>query len=279
MGEIRLIASDIDGTLLPAGAERIPDRALRALAAASARGILVVPASGRLISAIPPELLEVPGIRYVITCNGASVMDLQTGESIYDKRIPAELAADLLRKLKNYDVYSCVYLPDGPHNWSSLHPGLMIHYSNRIPFFSIDPHDDLADYVEERGIPAEKIFVAVFSVEERDRLRRELGNLHGIYVTSSSAWNLEINHVEADKGSALAWLSRRLDIPPEEILAMGDNENDFSMLSFAGTAVVPANGTPVIRRIATAVVADCALCGTAAYLEKAVLKADAPGGE
>ena len=271
MGEIRLIASDIDGTLLPAGAERIPNRCLTALAKAAEQGIQVVPASGRLISAIPRELLDIRGIRYVITCNGASVLDRVTGESIYDKRIPAELAADLLRLLKNFDVYSSLYLPDGPHNWSRLPPELMIHYSNRIPFFSIDPHDDLAEYAEERGVAAEKIFVAVFSSEERDRLRRELGGIQGIYVTSSSSRNLEINHVDADKGSALAWLSRNLDIPPENILAMGDNENDLSMLSFAGTAIVPANGTPVIRRIASAVVADCAQCGTAAYLEQNVL--------
>ena len=163
MSEIRLIASDIDGTLLPAGADRIPERALRALSRAAETGIEVVPASGRLLAALPPELLQIPRIRYVITCNGASVTEVASGKSLYHRRMPAEVTADLLRRLTGYRVYACVYLSDGPHNWSVLPDELSVHYSRRIPFFRRNPHEDLAHYVEERGEAAEKIFVAVFS--------------------------------------------------------------------------------------------------------------------
>ena len=271
MTKIRLIAADIDGTLLPTGWDRIPDRVLSALQQALDAGITVVPASGRLLSGVPPELLTLAGLRYVITCNGASITDQTTGECIYQKRIPEKYAADILRKLKNYDVYSCIYLPDGAYNWSELHPGLYTTYLHRIPFFRQNPREDLADFVESHGAWAEKIFVAVFDEAERDRVRRELGALPGIHITSSSSRNLEINHVDADKGLALSWLSRELEITPAEILAMGDNENDYTMLTFAGTAIVPANGTDVTRQIATAVVPDCERCGTAEYLENYVL--------
>lgn len=275
--KIKMIATDIDGTLLPFGMSRVPERVLRALQRALDEGIQVVPVSGRIVNFVPKELLELKGTRYVITCNGASIMDLKTGECVYRKGIPESRAAELLRMLKNYDVYTCVYLPDGPYNWSEIHPKIFVQYSNRLHFsdrlslFRQNPREDLAAFLEEKGVPVDKIFVAVFSPEERDRIRRELSDMPGIHVTSSSAQNLEINHVEADKGRALSWLSRYLDIPAENILAMGDNENDYSMLTFAGSAIVPANGTDVIRKMATEIVPDCELCGTALYLERHVL--------
>lgn len=271
MPDIRLIATDIDGTLLPSGWDHIPERTLNALQSCIDRGILVVPCSGRLISALPEDLMALRGIRWCITCNGASVRYLPTGECIYQRRLSADLAADLLRQLENYDVYACVYLPDGVYNRSVLPEKLKEHHALRIPFFSRNPQEDLPAFVEENGVDAEKIYVAVFSAEARERVRREFSNITGIHITSSSLWNLEINHAEAEKGRALAALSRYLDIPAENVLAMGDNENDYTMLVFAGTAIVPANGTDVIRELATQVVADCRRCGTAAWIEQNIL--------
>ena len=268
MSDIRLIATDIDGTLLPSGWKTIPERVIRAFTQVSATGISIVPASGRLISAIPKELMDIPGIEYAITCNGASITDVRNRETLYQKRIPKSLAAELLTELKHYDVYSCVYLPSGAYNWSRLHPGLWKTYANRLPFFSQNPQEDLAAFMESQNEWAEKIFVAVFDVAERDRLRRELSRRQDIHITSSSAWNLEINHVEADKGQALAWLARHLELTPDQVAAMGDNENDYSMLTYAGTVIVPENGTPTIRQLASRVVPPCTECGTAVFLEE-----------
>lgn len=271
MSDIRLIATDIDGTLLPSGWDHIPERTLNALQAAIDRGIFVVPCSGRLLGALPADLMALRDITWCITCNGASVIYLPTGECIYQRRIDCELAAELLRRLENYDVYASVYLPDGPYNRSVLPEKLKEHHASRIPYFSIHPQRDLPAFIESHGVAAEKIYIAAFSQEERERVRREFSNIPGIHITSSSKWNLEINNSEADKGRALAALSRHLGIPAENILAMGDNENDYTMLIFAGTAIVPANGTDVIRGIATDVVADCRRCGTAAWIEQNVL--------
>ena len=268
MTNIRMIATDIDGTILPSGRNLIPERVLNALAEALRRGIAVVPASGRLLSAIPRELMELPGLPFAISCNGASVTDLHTGECIYDRRIPEGRAAELLEKLTHYDVYTCVYLPEGAFNWDRIHPGLWKTYPNRIDFFSQNRRNNLAEFVEKHGQRAEKIFVAVFDQKERDRIRREFAEFTDIHVTSSSRWNLEINHAGADKGQALAWLARRRGLRAEQVLAMGDNENDFTMLTYAGTVIVPENATEVIKRLATEIVPPCEEAGTAVYLEK-----------
>lgn len=268
MTDIRLIATDIDGTVLPHGWNRVPDRVLCVLKRALQEGIAVVPASGRLLDAIPAELMELPGLPYAITCNGAAVTDLVSGSCLYERRLSAGRAAELLQLLQRYDVYTCVYLEEGAYNWDRIHPGLYQTYGNRIPFFSQNPKKDLPAFVAEYGKPAEKIFAAVFDQRERDRIRRELSDLPDIHITSSSRWNLEINHAEADKGQALAWLTRYLGLVPEQVLAMGDNENDFSMLSYAGTVVVPENGTEVIRGLATEVVPSCEKAGVADCLER-----------
>ncbi len=271
MNPIQMIALDIDGTILPFGGTRIPDRILRALSRALEAGIEIVPASGRILWALPEELVSLPGVRCAITCNGAAVTDLVTGTCLYRRSIPEGQAAEILRMLTSYDVYTCAYLPDGPHNWGTLPPQIEEQYRTRLRLFHQSPHEDLADYVENSGQPVDKIFVAVFQPEERDRIRRELSGIPGIHVTSSSDKNLEINQVDADKGRALSWLSRDRGIPAESILAMGDNENDYTMLTFAGTAVVPANATDVIRETATEIVPDCRLCGAAVYLERTLL--------
>ena len=67
---IRLVALDLDGTLLNREGHVTP-RTRAALQAAVDKGVYIVPATGRPLASLPPEVAQLPGIRYVITCNGA----------------------------------------------------------------------------------------------------------------------------------------------------------------------------------------------------------------
>ena len=273
---IRLITTDIDGTLLPSGQKRIPGRVLDALERAIRQGITVVPCSGRMLSDLPKELLELPGVRYAVSCNGAAITDLYTGQRIFERSIPAGMAADLLRELENYRVYSCAYLADGNYNRQDYPEEMLSFYPDRYDFFRMRCKEDLPSYIEERGDGVDKIFIAAYQMEEKDRIRREMGTIPGIRVTTSSRRNLEITYMEADKGLAVSWLGQYLGIPMEETLAMGDNENDYNMMTVAGKTVVPANGTDIIRNMATWVVPECAQCGVAIFLESQILRKDIP---
>lgn len=242
-----MIASDIDGTILPAGDKEIPAGIVETFREAAASGIVVVPSTGRLYSNMPKQLLEIPEIRYFITSNGACVIDREAGGPVYQQLIPAALGAELLRKLSRYHVYTSIYLTDGVYNWSALPEELNVNYAYRIPFFSQNPKEDLPGFVEAHGVPVEKIFTAIFDYEEKEQIRRDLADIPGIRVTTSTKWNLEVNAVHADKGTAVRWLSGRLGIPAENILAMGDNENDLTMLDYAGVKAVPGNASPALR--------------------------------
>ncbi|MBR3165074.1 MAG: HAD-IIB family hydrolase [Lachnospiraceae bacterium] len=241
-----MIATDIDGTILPAGDREISAGIIEALKDAAAAGVIVVPATGRLYSNMPKQLLDIPDIRYIITSNGASILDRKEGGPVYQQLIPAALGAELLRKLSRYHVYTSAYLTDGVYNWSVLPEELKVNYAYRIPFFSQNPKDDLPAFVARHGVPVEKIFTAIFEEEEKERIRREMGDIPGIRITTSTRWNLEVNAAHADKGTALRWLADRLGIVRENILAMGDNENDLTMLAYAGVTAVPDNSSPAL---------------------------------
>ena len=268
--KIKLVATDLDGTLIPTG-RSTPEIVLDTLEEVMEQGIYVVPATGRTLSGIPSEILSLTGLRYVISSNGAVITDVQTGQRVYERLIPPAEAAALLRRLYTYDAYACAYIENQPFNWRTL-PGFLRRYYRNIAFFQQNPRYDLAAYIEENALHVEKIFVAVASQEEKVLLRSEMRQFSDLQLTSTSAWNLELTYRDADKGNALAWLGKSLNILPEEILAMGDNENDHTMLRLAGIAVTPSNGTDATREIADMVIPSCDHCGTASYLREHLLK-------
>ena len=73
--KIRLLALDLDGTLLN-GAKQITPRTQAALERAGQQGVLMVPVTGRPAQGLPPAVLSLPGLRYAVTSNGATIRDL-----------------------------------------------------------------------------------------------------------------------------------------------------------------------------------------------------------
>ena len=103
--DIRLIAFDLDGTLLD-DQKRLPPENLRAMELAASRGIVLVPATGRIARAIPAFLRELPWYRYAIVCNGAAVWDAKEQRFLHHADIPAELA---LRCCEYMDTLPVLY--------------------------------------------------------------------------------------------------------------------------------------------------------------------------
>ncbi len=264
---VRLIATDLDGTLIPAG-KPIPPDVLEALRQALAQGVPVVPASGRSLAAIPEEILSLPGLRYVISSNGAMIQDVQERKLLRQVLMAAPEAAKLLRMLVEEGVYSCVYCGNRIYNWQWLPEYLARYFPGRMPIFRQNPREDLAAFLEEQGFGVEKIFIAVHDPDKRRRIRDQIRHWPQVQITSSSDWNLEINRLGADKGSALAWLAARLGVPQEETAALGDNENDRSMLAFAGRSAAPESAEPEIRALAGETFPPCQEGGAAQWIRK-----------
>ena len=101
MQDIRLIGLDLDGTVFD-DAKHISPRNLAAIEAAVQAGIIVLPATGRTATGVPQAFTGIPGVHYALTSNGASVVDMRTGEHIVDQPFSLEDSLRVYDALKPF---------------------------------------------------------------------------------------------------------------------------------------------------------------------------------
>ena len=254
---VRLIAFDLDGTLLD-DEKRVPPENLQALAAAAARGVVLVPATGRIVRGIPEAVKALPGVRYFIISNGAGVYDAKEARLLYRGDVPVELA---LRCYEYMDTLPVIY--DCYQNESGWMTRWM--YENCEAYFPTEPHmleivkrlrvpvDDLKETLRQRGEPLQKLqmFFKPEDLDERERQLRRIPELFPeLAATTSVSNNIEINSVNAGKGKALLALAKLLGIDPKDTLAFGDGTNDCEMLEMAGRGVAMQNADPKVKAVA-----------------------------
>ena len=154
MKDIRLVALDLDGTVFNDKKEITP-RTLAAIRAACARGVAVLPATGRTASGIPAAFTSIPGVRYALTSNGASVVDLTTGGMMsifiggksYTTRANAENHMDVVpENLKSYFRTTRIEVDD-------MHATLRTH-AHEIEKYSMIYHDEAERDAAWRAIEA-----------------------------------------------------------------------------------------------------------------------------
>ena len=105
--DIHIVALDLDGTLLDSE-KRLSEANREALARAAARGVLIVPTTGRFFGMMPPAVRDLPFVRYAITINGAQVYDRETDTALVRDEIPLATALGVMELLDRHDViYDC----------------------------------------------------------------------------------------------------------------------------------------------------------------------------
>ena len=207
--EIKLIAFDLDGTLLRED-KSISPRNLAALEKAARRGIHIVPATGRVYSVLPKELQQLEYIRYVICINGAVLFDKQTKQEIYSAQIPLDRTLaliDYIRRLPLDVIYDCYADNTGwtTHKNFTLVDEYIPHMPMRELFHSSrKPVDDLVEHLQRRGKPVQKVQMYFKEPGNRDAIIAQLHQkFPDIQVSSSLSNNLELNGPEAGKHTAL----------------------------------------------------------------------------
>lgn len=275
--EIGLIALDLDGTLLDSN-KVLSERNYKALEAAAAKGIAIVPTTGRFFSGMPKSILELPFLRYAITVNGARVYDAREDLVLRQSEIPMELAVDIMAYLDGYSVaYDCYQDDWGWMNADRLEQASVFapdqHYLDLITRLRT-PVPELKAFIRERGRSVQK--VQAYFQEDQIALRGELLKTLGTRfpetaVTSASPRNLEINSAGASKGAAMLALAGHLGLDREQTMAFGDGLNDLSMLTAAGIGVAMANACPEALAAAGEHTASCDEDGVALAIERICL--------
>ena len=263
----RLIALDLDGTLLNPKKE-LTEGNRRALLAAAGRGAHIVPTTGRFFEGMPEAVRSLPCIRYAITINGAQVQDRQTGEVLYRAEIPNRRAIEVMEQLDTLPVIYDCYMNDC--GWMTRS------FQQQAETFTPDPYsiamirelrrpvDELKRFLAEHGADVQKIQLFTRDAALRAELLAHLAErFEALSVSSSVPNNVEINNIRANKGDALQKLAAHLGIPIANTMAFGDGLNDISMIRTAGLGVAMGNAVSEVLATADAVTASCDADGVA----------------
>lgn len=248
--DIKLIALDLDGTLLNSK-KQLSKENRKALTECIQNGILVVPCTGRTADGIPSEIKDIDGIRYAIATNGAVIHDLKENAVLDTRMLTWEKAMELLEFVDNYPVMYDPYIEGRgitePKFFENLSDYCLTDALQDLVKKTRDLHPSIIDYVRNIRKPVEKINLFFPDMEGRARLRAELNKQADILVTSSIPNNLEINALGASKGEAIHRLADLLGIDRAQTMAIGDGENDFTMIRMAGVGVAMKNASEELQ--------------------------------
>lgn len=262
-----MIASDMDGTLLTSHLS-ISELNKDAVLKAQEQGIEFMVATGRAYTEAKPPL-EDAGIRCgMITGNGAQAFDAD-GNEIFtisiDKKIAKKVMAILREKGLYFELMTSkgVYSDSQPQrleNFATLLAENIPHITFKMAIAMASTHLNMLhiNYTESYDELIESDDIEVLKVitfsdggqEVLQPIAREIEKLDDVHVTSSFPNNIEINHKEAQKGVAVKRLAEAKSIDLKEVMTIGDNFNDVSMLEVAGVSFAMGNAEDGVKKVA-----------------------------
>ena len=273
--KIKMVGLDLDGTLLNEE-KKMTAYTRMVLEKSLAQGIEVLVSTGRAITAIPEDVLSIPGMKYAVTSNGARVLNIVTNEVLCESTLPMETAEKILDILAPFDVIAEIFVAGVSYAQEDK-------MKRAYEFFE---NPSMAEYIMTTRVPAkdikekllelqssvDKVHIIFKDARERQTVYDHLKELEGIEIASAYSNNLEINRAGTDKGKGLLRLGEVLGIQREEIMACGDGMNDYEMLKTVGFAVAMENGHPKVKEIADYITATNDEDGVAKAIEKFVLQ-------
>jgi Cof subfamily protein (haloacid dehalogenase superfamily) len=276
---LRLLALDLDGTALdPRG--KLSGGVRRAVDAARRRGLRVVLCTGRRFRTALPAARELALAGSIVIHNGVLVKNIESGRTEVAHYLPADLYPEVLATLRETGP-PLVYV-DTYHEKTDIlterrdraHP-FQKEYLDDNSEFTCDV-DDLAESPHDEVI----LMSTMADVETlevlRARARERLGDrvlTHMLMNKVYRGYILEFLSPRSGKWSALQSIAAREGVAPEEIAAIGDDDNDVEMVREAGLGIAMGNAVPAVRAAADAVVGSNSEDGVVAAIERVLLEA------
>ena len=274
--DIKLIALDMDGTLLNEHGV-LAQESKAALLKAMEQGVHVVIATGRVFSALPQDVVNVPGIEYAITSNGANIIRLEDRETIYSDLIDGDKLDRIMDILEDDTIMKEVFYDHQVFAQKSCLEnlaayGIRSEKSQRYTLTTRQPVDDALQLILENRNKLENINLMFGDEGRRQELWKRLAQVEGITVCSSMPYNLEIGGANTSKATALDALGAILGVDKSQIMACGDSSNDVAMLRHAGVSIAMGNAEDSVKAESMMVTKTNAEHGVAYAIEQLVLK-------
>jgi Cof subfamily protein (haloacid dehalogenase superfamily) len=270
----KLLCVDMDGTLLNSDKE-ITERTKEALKKAQEAGIKVVISTGRLFTSAY-YYADLVGIKTpIISANGAFIREKDKDQVIYKSLLGKENCKKILEVLKKYDLVPNYHTSNiiftektNPHikmymKINDSHPE-----GKKINIQLVEKWDEIFETYENELL---KCITINADIERVMKAKAEISAYNELETVSSSGDNFEVMCRGVSKGRGVEILAGYYNIPQNEIICVGDNENDLSMIEYAGLGVAMGNAEDEIKRRAQYVTASNNEDGVAEVIEKFIL--------
>lgn len=265
----KIIALDMDGTLLN-DKKVITDRTKDALIKAREKGVKVVLASGRPVDGLKQYLEELNLIsdeEYVLSFNGSLVQKVKSEEVLYEIGLNGKDLHYLYDVSNNLGVNIHAFSPTR----GLITPKVSKYTELEARLNNIDIN--ICDFNE---VTEDEHIVKVMFIDEEELIDKVVEKLPAemyekFKVVRSSPFFLEEINKESGKATGLAALAKYLNVSKDEIIAVGDAENDLDMIEYAGLGVAMGNASESVKKIANYITADNNNDGIAEVIEKFIL--------
>jgi len=255
--KIKLICIDMDGTLLNSKHE-VSDENKKAIKKAHDRGVNIALCTGRMFLSAK-YYADLIGINTpIIASNGAFIKNGYNDKAIYENPLPKDIAIEIYKIAKKYRLtiqfnsWNVLFMEtpaSEEHAYVVMNRDLP--EEKRVKFIINEKLDEAIQNYEgnilkagviEKAANKDKLWTAKEEIKDifRDKL----------HVVSSGDNNFEITVGSVSKGNAAAYLANMLNIPQEEVMCIGDSENDLSMIKYAGIGVAMGNGLDIVKEAA-----------------------------
>jgi Cof subfamily protein (haloacid dehalogenase superfamily) len=270
---IRLIATDLDGTLLRSDLS-VSERTQRALSAARDAGIRIVLVSARGPIGVGRVADLIGGDGLAICSNGALILDLASRKVIWHRLLAADVAAQVVHGLR-------ARLPNVSFA-TETEAVFALEPAFKGAWMDWEPPEDAryGDALELVTAPVTKL-IARDATGSTDHLAAVARDVVGTTaaVAISGKWVVEISAAGVNKAAALKELAAEYGMEPSEVVAFGDYPNDLPMLEWAGRSIATANAHPDVLAQVDEVTASNDDDGVALAIERLLVDRNAASGD
>ena len=238
---IRMVVTDIDGTIYTpqTGIKQNTKECLKDLCN---KGVIVAIATGRTYGSAK-SVADNIGIKCPLICYQGGLINSYEGEILNVKYLNPDIANEIIDDFRKREIHLNVYVED--------------------KLYVENDDDYIKDYIGDKGIDyfkvqsfneldfskLNKLLAIRYDSQFIDNLIEELRKKYpSIYTVKSHDYFCEIANKEATKGNAIKFLANKYGIKTEEVLAIGDQNNDIDMIKTAGIGIAMGNGTEQIKK-------------------------------
>lgn len=250
----KLISTDIDGTLIPY-LKDITNETYNIIRTLLDAGVLIVPNTGRPTNGLKNQLKNC-NFKYMICGNGSYVYDVNNDKAIYEAYMDNEVASELLDYMTSFNEVAIVFMDNIFVADSNMRDVIRkSEYSfmeNNMKFI-----DDLSIRIKNGNDNIQKLVLRCDANKKQNYLNLIKAKFPNLCYTASGDENIEITDPKATKDIGLLKLCEYLHISLDEVIVMGDNDNDLPVLSLGCFNIVPKNGNDNAKRKASVVCDAC----------------------